>query len=90
MFVYSAFVACEQRVGPDQPEHPHILIRAFKYLKVYSKTCVKLPLSTTPKIGFQDQLWLNAGKKYCKMLLGENPGNTSGPLADSHEIKGFL
>ena len=26
-----------------------------------SKTCVKLPLSKRPQIGFQDQLWLNAG-----------------------------
>ena len=24
------------------------------------------------KIGFQDQLSLNAGKKYCRMLLGEH------------------
>ena len=38
---------------------------------VYSKTCVKRPLSKRPKIGFQDKLSLNAGKKYCRMLLGE-------------------
>ena len=30
----------------------------------YSKTCVKRPLSKRPKIGFQDQLSLNAGQKY--------------------------
>ena len=29
-----------------------------------NKTCVKLPLSKRPKIGFQDQLSLNAGQKY--------------------------
>ena len=29
---------------------------------VYSKTCVKRPLSKRPKIGFQDQLSLNAGQ----------------------------
>ena len=29
---------------------------------VYSKTCVKRPLKKRPKIGFQDQLWLNAGR----------------------------
>ena len=29
----------------------------------YSKTCVKQPLSKRPKIGFQDQLSLNAGQK---------------------------
>ena len=33
-----------------------------------SKTCVKQPLSKRPKIGFQDQLSLNAGQKYCRML----------------------
>ena len=33
-----------------------------------SKTCVKRPLSKRPKIGFQDQLSLNAGQKYCRML----------------------
>ena len=35
----------------------------------YSKTCVKRPLS---KIGFQDQLSLNTGQKYCRMLQGEH------------------
>ena len=34
----------------------------------YSKTCVKTPLSKSPKIGFQDQLSLNAGQKYCIIL----------------------
>ena len=38
----------------------------------YSKTCVKRPLSKRPKIGFQDQLLLNAGQKYCRMLQGEH------------------
>ena len=36
---------------------------------IYSKTCVKPPLS---KIGFQYQLLLNAGQKYCRMLQGEH------------------
>ena len=31
-------------------------------------TCLKQPLSKRPKIGFQDQLSLNAGRKYCRML----------------------
>ena len=35
----------------------------------YSKTCVKLPFSKRPKIGFQEQLSLNAGRKYCRMLI---------------------
>ena len=33
---------------------------------------VKRPLSKTLKIGFQDQLSLNAGQKYCGMLQGEH------------------
>ena len=35
---------------------------------MYSKTCVKRPLSKRPKIGFQDQLSLNARQKYCRIL----------------------
>ena len=38
------------------------------HIFIYSKTCVKRPLSKRPKIGFQDQLSLNAGQKYCRML----------------------
>ena len=38
----------------------------------YSKTCVKWQLSKRPKIGFQDQLSLNAGQKYCRMFQGEH------------------
>ena len=33
----------------------------------YSKTSVKRPLSKRLKVGFQDQLSLNAGQAYCKM-----------------------
>ena len=40
--------------------------------KVYSKTCVKRPLSKIPKIVFQDQLSLNAGQKYCRRLQVEH------------------
>ena len=39
---------------------------------VYGKTCVKRPFSKRPKIGLQDQLSLNAGQKYCRMLQGEH------------------
>ena len=39
---------------------------------VYSKTCVKRPLSKRPKICFQDQLSLNAGQKHHRMLEGEH------------------
>ena len=38
----------------------------------YSKTCVKQPLSKRLKIGFQDQLLLNACQKYARMLQGEH------------------
>ena len=31
------------------------------YPQIYSKTCVKRPLSKRPKIGFHSQLSLNAG-----------------------------
>ena len=34
----------------------------------YNKTCVERPLSKRPQIGFQDQLTLNEGQKYCRML----------------------
>ena len=37
-----------------------------------SKTCVKWPLSERQKIGFQDQLSLNAGQEYYRMLQGEH------------------
>ena len=35
---------------------------------LYSKTGVKQPLSKRPNIGFQDQLMLNAGQKYCRKV----------------------
>ena len=38
----------------------------------YSKTCLKQPLTKRSKIGFQDQLSLNAGQKYCRMLQWEH------------------
>ena len=40
--------------------------------RYYSKTCVKLPLSKRPKNGFQDQLSLNAGQNFCRMLQLEH------------------
>ena len=39
---------------------------------LYIKTCVEWSLSKKTKIGFQDQLLLNAGQKYCRMLQGEH------------------
>ena len=36
----------------------------------YSKTCLKRPLKKKTDIGFQDRLSINAGPKYCRMLMG--------------------
>ena len=44
--------------------------RPFNYN--YSKTYVKRPLSKRQKICFQDQLSLNAGQKYHRMLQGKH------------------
>ena len=41
-------------------------------LNIRCKTCVKQLLSKRPKIGFQDQLSLNTGQKYCRLLQGEH------------------
>ena len=48
------------------------LIAVLKGLPLYSKTCVKWPLSKRPQIGFQDKLSHNAGQKYCRMLQVEH------------------
>ena len=40
--------------------------------KLYSKTCVKWPLSKRPKIGFQGQLPLYAGQRHWRMLQWEH------------------
>ena len=42
------------------------------YMYMYRKTSVKRSLSKRHKICFQDQLSLNAGRKYCRMLKGEH------------------
>ena len=47
-------------------------IVCYKRNALYSKTCVKRPLSKRQKIGFQDQLSLNVGQKYCRMLQGKH------------------
>ena len=52
----------------------HLLKRLVVWVSglQYSKTRVKQPLSERQKIGFQDQLSLNAGQKNCRMLQGEH------------------
>ena len=48
------------------------MLNGLYHLKRYSITCVKRPLSRRPKIIFQDQLSLNAGQKYYRMLQREH------------------
>ena len=54
-------------IQTEKCEYPFICKK-----KKYSKTCVKRPLSKDRKFGCQDQLSLNAGQKYCRMLKGEH------------------
>ena len=57
---------------------------------MYSKTCVKGSLSKRPQIGFQDQLLLNAGQKYCRMLQGEHSAKLSTFIKLPFVIKIFV
>ena len=57
---------------------------------MYSKTCVKQPLSKRPKVVFQDQLSLNAGQKYCRMLQEEHSAILSTFINLSFVIKIFV
>ena len=52
----------------------------------YSKTCLKRPLEKKSKIGFQNQLLLNAGQKYCRMLQREH----SAILSTFVKLKNFI
>ena len=55
------------------PKYSDMLFPCQNYCKLqYCKTCVKRPLSKRQKIVFQDQLSLNAGQKYCRMLQKEH------------------
>ena len=51
----------------------------------YSKSRLKRPLSKRP-IFFQDQISLNGGRKYCRMLQGEH----SAPLEHSAILSTFI
>ena len=44
----------------------------LQYKLIHSETCVKRPLSKKTKIGFQYQVLINAGQKYCRMLQWEH------------------
>ena len=54
------------------------------------KTCLKQPLSKRPKIGFQDQISLNAGQMYCRMLQGEHSAILSTFIKLPFVIKTFV
>ena len=57
---------------------------------VYNKTFPKQPLSKTPKIGFQNQISLNAGQKYCRMLQREHSAILSTLIKLPFVIKIFV
>ena len=62
-------LASSERSGEPVPPRRHISA-FYAHTHKVSKTCVKRPLSKRSKMGFQDQLSLNAGQKYCRMLQG--------------------
>ena len=55
----------------------------------YSKTCHKQPLKKKTKFGCQDQLSLNAGQKYCRMLQWEHSAILSTFIKQPFVIKIF-
>ena len=59
---------------------------------MYSKTCLKRPHKKKPKIGFgfQDQLSLNVGQKYCRMLQGEHSAILSTFIKLPFDFKTFV
>ena len=71
-------VACEERAFRiverliEDPIAEQMFLDCVSTVKRGTQTGVKTPLSKRPKIGFQDQLSLNAGQKYCRMLQGEH------------------
>ena len=50
----------------------HVSLPLGSVDRLCSKTCVKRSLSKRQQIGFQYQLSLNAGQKYCRMLQAEH------------------
>ena len=81
MIVYTGFTVLKSFPG----------IRVFTQSSImYSKTGVKLPLSKGQKIVFQDQLSLNAGQKYCRMLQGEHSAILSTFIKLPFVIKFFV
>ena len=65
-------VSSDRLVKPGfEPATPGLQGKLFvHYTTAAPKTCLKRPLKKKTRIGFQDQLSLNAGQKYCRMLQG--------------------
>ena len=57
--LYDVYALCTNAMGPDFKK-----VTQKEHYYTYDKTCVKQSLSKRQKIGFQDQLSLNAGQKY--------------------------
>ena len=57
---------------------------------IYSKTCVKRPLSKRPKIGCQDHLLLDACQKYHRMLQREHSAILLNVIKLPFVIKTFI
>ena len=68
-------------------------LAACSKFSYHSKTCLKRPLSKIPKIGFQDQLLLHAGQKYCSILQYLRPSLSyhlsSRSLLSPYEVGGI-
>ena len=72
------------------PVNGHFSYISVVKLSLYSKTCLKLPISKRPQIGFQDQLSLNAGQTYCRMLQREHSAILSTFIKLPFVIKIFI
>ena len=57
---------------------------------VYSKTCVRPPLSKRPNMDLQDQLSPNAGQTYCRMLQGVHSAILLTSIKQQFVIKIFV
>ena len=66
------------------------ILWCISVIKDYSKTCLKRSLSKRPKLGFQEQLSLNAGQKYCIMLQWGHSAILSTCIKLSHGLKTFV
>ena len=71
-------IVCAENSEQDIQSRAYQLLSAFVIFHtflchfMYNNTCLKRLLSKRAKIGFQDQLLLNAGQKYCRMLQAEH------------------